>query len=154
VFIETGTDTGAGIVAAFAAGYRQVISIEIVPGSVEFFNQRIVPSVPELTVIQGDSAAQLRAITYSDVEWQTATFWLDAHDVRSTAVLRELAVLVGRTDFWGFILIDDMRLIRSGQEWAHGMREADIVDRMSGWSLKYEATPFDPKDVLVAWRDK
>jgi hypothetical protein len=152
LLIETGTDTGAGIVAAFAAGYSKVISIEIDHGSVEYWNTRIVPSVPELTVLEGDSAMWLKSLLFSDVAWQTATVWLDAHTAKETAVLRELDVLAPRADFFGYLLIDDMRLFRSGQEWAHGMKESDVVDRLAGWKTTYEATPYDPQDVLVAWR--
>jgi hypothetical protein len=152
VFIETGTDTGAGIVAALAAGYRQVVSIDIDKGAVEFWNQRMIPSVPEVTVLQGDSAQQLRALLYSDVAWQTATIWLDAHGVRETAILRELDVIAPRLDFEGFLLIDDMRLFRSKQEWAHATSEAEVLDRLAGWHMTMEPSAYDPRDVLVAWR--
>jgi hypothetical protein len=152
VFIETGTDTGAGIVAALAAGYKQVISIDVDHGAVEYWNTRIIPSVPEVSVIEGDSVQQLKALLYSDVDWKTATFWLDAHDVRSTAILRELDLLAPIKDFRGVLMVDDMRLIRSAQEWAVGMKESDVTDKLKGWTLQYEASPFDALDILVAWR--
>jgi hypothetical protein len=153
LLIESGTDVGAGIVAALAAGYTQVISIEIDKNTAEWWNSRMLPEVPEVSVIAGDSPTVIRALLCADIPWQTATFWLDAHAVgKGSALPRELDVLLAREDFRGYLLMDDMRLIRSGQEWAKGMKEDDIVSRLGGWHMTYEASPHDPKDILVAWR--
>jgi hypothetical protein len=155
LLIETGTDTGAGIVAALAAGYRKVVSIEKANGAAEWWTSRVLVGVPEVVVLAGDSAFVLPTLFGGLYEWRTATIWLDAHSPQSVPLLEELdAVAAVREEFNGILLVDDMRLIRSRTEWAVGIDESQVLGRLRGFHIEYEASQYDPRDILVAWRQQ
>jgi hypothetical protein len=155
VFIETGTDTGAGIVAALAAGYQRVISIEQDRHVVDWWRSRVVMNVPAVEVLAGDSALVLPTLFGGLEYWRTATIWLDAHSPGNVPLLAELdAIAAVQDDFDGFLLVDDMRLIRSRTEWAAGIDESQVLGRLRGFHIEYEASQYDPRDILVAWRQQ
>ncbi len=139
VLFETGTFLGNGVKLALDAGFESIYSVEIVEqyyqANVELFADR-----PEVTIIEGTSAAALDSVLRS-IE-PNILFWLDAHfpgadgglsgynDCHDEAVKFPLETEIeaihrhrrGRDDV---IIIDDLNHYETG-DFAGGQRLAQI----------------------------
>jgi hypothetical protein len=156
VFIETGTFHGNGVEMALAAGFPQVISIELSP---ELFseNQKRFKNNPKVKLFHGDSGDLMPQIL-EDIHCDI-TFWLDGHasggetacgrDI--SPILRELNAIARHPNKTHSILIDDVRLFLT-----HNFGEISLGDvAESLWAInpEYLLQRFDghvPMDVLTA----
>ena len=86
-----------------------------------------------------------------------ATIFLDAHSVpRGCPIERELLEIANRPHCVETLIIDDMRMIRGGSEWAKGMRDTEIIQKVlaidARFWIGYESDSHDPRDILIATR--
>jgi hypothetical protein len=74
-WIETGTYQGESIVAALAAGYPLIRSVEFDPALAAAARQRFAAQA-NVTILEGSSPEALPALIHAG---RSTTFWLDAH---------------------------------------------------------------------------
>jgi hypothetical protein len=117
IFVETGTGEGE-MVAAMAARFRRVVSIELDPRLAELARQRF-RHLAHVEVFEGDSEKLLPAVLADIAE--PCLFWLDAHATsfgargpRVTPILGELAAIFAHPVTGHTVLIDDARLFAVG----------------------------------------
>jgi hypothetical protein len=113
-FIETGTYLGQSLENVRPA-FERLVSIELSQELYEAACRRFA-TVPEVTLLQGDSAQRLgdaRALCAA----RPTLYWLDAHwsagntarGEENTPILQELAVIAGHASAHDVVLIDDIR---------------------------------------------
>jgi len=104
IFIETGTQTGAGVEAALFSGFEEIHSIEI---REDFYNIALknFKDNPKVHLYFGDSREVLPKILEKIKE--PATFWLDGHSQHDSPILEELDILKKHPIKNHTILIDD-----------------------------------------------
>jgi hypothetical protein len=161
VFVETGTYYGDGVIAALAAGFPKVITIEIIDTIFKDAQAKFEEILTEeersrLSMRLGSSLEMLPAVVdMLNKTGKQATFWLDAHvqgrkqpDDRHP-LAREVNLLgrLERKDH--IIMMDDLRRWRS---W--GVRHAHIGAALQRINPDYaiELLPGIIKDdVMLAW---
>ena len=154
VFIETGSWNGDGILRALGAGYDEVYSCEIEAGDYGHCVERFGKN-PRVHLENADSGEWIKRILHRLD--RPATIFLDAHSVpRGCPLARELLEITNWPQCVETIIIDDMRMLRGGSEWAKGETEIEIVRKVLAiderrW-IGYEADSHDPRDLLVATR--
>ena len=111
IFIETGSYEGDGIQFALEAGFKEIYSIEILPG---YFGKcsKIFAGYNNIHLILGDSPIVLGGILNNINE--PITFWLDAHlstlpGVVPCPLMEELDAIKRHHIKTHTILIDDLR---------------------------------------------
>ncbi len=112
IFVETGTLRGEGIACALAAGFNQVISIELSDEHFKFVDFMFGALVEHgvLTLLRGDCAELLpRVVSQLDAKGQIATFWLDAN--HETVLYPSLDAIANSRCKEHVILIDDVRIM-------------------------------------------
>ena len=104
IFVETGTQTGAGVESALFSGFEEIHSIEI---REDFYNIALkqFKDNPKVHLYLGDSRIELPKILEKIKE--PATFWLDAHSNTDSPILEELEMLKKHPIKNHTILIDD-----------------------------------------------
>jgi hypothetical protein len=124
IFIETGSYTGDGIIAALHAGFKTIYSIELS----EFYYNLCVQrygNIKGVNLVYGDSSKVLSEILQK-VD-QRCTFWLDAHfngdpkaakSEKLVPLWEELQIIANHPIKNHTIIIDDIRLLRRHEaEW-------------------------------------
>lgn len=106
-FIETGIGQGKGVRKALAAGFKNIISIEINPAKVEKFIAEFADN-DNVTIICGDSGEELGDII--DGIHSSITLWLDGHSGNKSPLFKELAAIREHMKQVPTILIDDVKL--------------------------------------------
>ncbi|MEO8649946.1 MAG: hypothetical protein ABI539_12335 [Acidobacteriota bacterium] len=126
--VETGTFRGHGVRAALAAGFEQIISIEIVEQYFDENTERF-KDFPNVEILEGHSADVLDQVA-EGIEGNVL-FWLDAHfpgadggvagfnavadeSVRCPLEKELEAIRLHRPDRNDVFLIDDLRLYEPG----------------------------------------
>jgi hypothetical protein len=127
-FFETGTFRGDGVSYATSSPFREIWSVEIVPGLAEAARRRFEQD-RRVTIIENDSLTALRqSLSKFD---GNCIFWLDAHfpgadagmtayDAAADEKLRlplplELEVIQGeRPGFHDVLILDDLRIYEDG----------------------------------------
>ena len=104
IFVETGTQTGAGIEAALFSGFEEIHSIEIRKDFYEIALKQFKDN-PKVHLYLGDSRTELPRILEKIKE--PATIWLDAHSQHDSPILEELEILKKHPIKNHTILIDD-----------------------------------------------
>ncbi|MEX1026462.1 MAG: hypothetical protein WD049_00420 [Candidatus Paceibacterota bacterium] len=159
VFLETGTHHGGAVAVALECGFERVVSIEIDPKYHAVAAKRF-ESDSRVELVLGDSALVFREVIASLNS--PATIWLDAHrhdnsiDVRSpTALIQELDVLAAYPAVAHSVLIDDVRVIRSGALWGgsiHGGLDSvlsKMLDINPNFQFRFENNRIARCDILV-----
>lgn len=160
IFIETGTNNGDGVQCALDAGFQMVVSIEFYPMARERAKRRFSGD-GRVAILQGDSAVELGR--YLTGVHEPALFWLDAHFMSGMEVsqplatpcpvLRELEAILRHQVKTHTILIDDIRVFRTGIPQWKGIRLEEIVEAVMRINPKYAvsyADGYEPFDILVA----
>jgi len=123
IFIETGTSSGVGVIAALNANFKVIHSIELA----EYYyiqSQKLFLNELDVHLYLGNSVTILPKILNNIDE--KCTFWLDAHWCGGNAggtleyivLMDELKIIANHHIKEHTILIDDMRLVRNKQaEW-------------------------------------
>jgi len=123
IFIETGTSSGDGVVAALNVGFPIIHSIEL---SEYYFDmcQKLFQDEPTVNLHLGNSLDILPKILETIKE--PCTFWLDAHwcgdrtggTLENIVLMDELRIIANHHIKEHTIIIDDMRLVRNkAVEW-------------------------------------
>lgn len=118
VLVETGTFQGA-MVRATLGSFHHIYSIELDPALAARAARRFRHS-PEVRILEGDSGRRI-ADALAEVKGP-ALFWLDAHHSggitargeRDTPLVEELDAIVRHGDPGHVVLIDDARLLGTG----------------------------------------
>jgi hypothetical protein len=114
ILVESGTYMGE-TVSAMLSEFSRIISIELDQTLFELAAKRFRSRRPQVTILQGDSAAVLPRVVSELAE--PALFWLDghysggitAHGEKESPVIEELQAILA-SEFPHVILIDDARL--------------------------------------------
>lgn len=155
-FIETGSYHGFGIGLALRSGFSKVYSIELTP---HFFHEcaGMYSHDPRVHMILGDSFYKLEELLQANPD-TPFTYWLDGHysggntgfGVKETPLLKELEVILSRKVDGELIYVDDMRLYRSFDEEVNIESIEALVKKYRPEAIThYEATEYDPQDILV-----
>jgi len=149
VFVETGTNVGAGVQTALEAGFERIISFEVIPALHDESAKRFDGNA-KVELIFGSSREKLGS-TIQDID-QKILFWLDGHEFYDIPLVDELSQIkrLSRNDH--VILIDDMRMFgRDG--WQEVTRET-VIDLVLAINPDYQLTYLDSmmggSDILVA----
>jgi len=158
VFVETGTQRGAGIAAALEAGFEDVRSVELDEG---LYNQALKRYMEDYRVMifHGDSGEVLGQMM-GDIRCP-ATVWLDAHQVHvrhcgfnrgNCPILRELDVLARHPVTEHTLLIDDYGLFEKKFPGSLTITAEDVTVAILEINPWYETRVIDygPKGILVA----
>lgn len=154
VFVETGTEKGAGVMMALEAGFDQILSMEVNP---EFHRQSMerFRHNPKVRLFVGNSG-QLMGDVIKNIN-EPITFWLDAHgETNGTPILAELETIAAHPVKTHTILVDDMRIYRERSTWARisQVSEDDVLRAVKGinpdYEIGYEDDQWDSRDILVA----
>lgn len=112
-FIETGLYQGDSLMWAWESGFQQLVSIEISKGNIKEFKKQH----PNLVVnLMHGSSADLLEDAILSVGARPILFWLDAHSVPETPVLKELSAINKHSPDC-VIMIDDVRLFGVQGNW-------------------------------------
>ena len=148
IFVETGTSNGDGLQEAINHGYDELHSIE--HDKQLFYNASIRFLKNDKVVLhQGDSTMHLWGILHNIS--QPITFWLDAHDEKTTSVMEELGAIQNHFVTNHTILIDDIRYFRNNY-WKIGLSElkGKILKINPSYKIQYVDSLLFEKDILVA----
>jgi hypothetical protein len=161
IFIETGTSSGDGVIAALNVGFSKIHSIEI---SKFYFDEskKLFRRFPNVILHFGDSTDILPKILGTINE--KCTFWLDAHycggqaggDFEHIVLMDELQIIANHHIKEHTILIDDMRLVRNKEaEWRkfpYTDKEIEecILQINSNYKIKYSSGVVE-NDILSAF---
>lgn len=156
IFVETGTETGHGCIAALAAGFTKIYSCDIQDQT--YLSGRVFYDIPEVKLYQMHSSEFLKHVIQSINGCLPDTFtrppilfWLDAHGSHETPILDELKVMKEIIHPGDVMMIDDMRIFRAHNEWAKVVFEEHVLEAVNKMGLKisYEGNRWDPRDILV-----
>lgn len=110
-FIESGTGKGDGIMLAKDYGFKYIHSIEL---DRKLFNQsyiKFLSDQPFIKLYQGFSPHCIETIlTDHSIYGKEGTFWLDAHDHKSSPIIQELDLIQTHSNKNHTIFINDRRL--------------------------------------------
>lgn len=160
VFIETGTANGKGVIAALAAGFTEIHSIELSRHYYDFSKDLFENHTDRVHLYYGNSLKELPHILRRI--HKPCTFWLDAHwcggetagKGTTIPLMKELQIIATHYIKEHTILIDDMRMIRAKteKEWL-AFTEQDLIDMLltinPAYKISYECG-VETNDVLVA----
>jgi len=147
-FVETGSYVGDGIQKAVAAGYENIISIELSEPHYNNCKKRF-DGVDSVGLVQGDSADILLP-TINEIN-EPIVFWLDGHySCGKTAkgkywspILQELDAISKHPINTHTIMIDDMRCWRvDNPEFKFG--HLDIEEKIKAINSDYQLLYFRP----------
>jgi len=151
VFVETGTLSGEGIVAALACGFKEIHSIDINQGYINAEMHRCTEN-NGVHLYCGSSDTLLPTILNKIVG--RITFWLDAHPdglltLKNTPVLGELQAIdyhmsISEPSEYPTVMLDDMRLFSHEDK----QQIESLLKRWPG-TVVFEDTLVAPKDVMV-----
>lgn len=156
IFVETGTETGHGCIAALAAGFTKIYSCDIQDRT--YLAGRVFYDIPEVKLYTMHSPDFLKMVRVSLVSLMPdmcnrppILFWLDAHGSHETPILEELKVMKEIFMPGDVMMIDDMRIFRAHNEWAKVVFEEHVLEAVNKMGLKisYEGNRWDPRDILV-----
>lgn len=160
IFIETGTSTGDGVIAALNADFPIIHSIEL---SERYFHisKKLFVNNDNVKLYLGNSVMVLPKILQNINE--RCVFWLDAHwcggptagSLDQVVLMDELKIIAGHHIKEHTVLIDDMRLVRDKTaEWkAFPYTQCDIEELLYSINSKYKITYGSgvvDDDVLIA----
>lgn len=149
VFIETGTYLGGAIDLAIKLNFREIHSVDI-SRKYEISNKEKFKNYPFVNLHYGESFIILDKILENIND--KVTFWLDAHyDIFSDVcglykcpLLQELNVIKNYTNNYHTILIDDIRMFKSTNEWNISLE--DIIKNIKLINKNYKILFVDGKD--------
>jgi len=152
-FIETGTNTGFGVLKALEAGFKHIISIDIedefVVNAKSRFNEELYPQI-KFDFWHGDSGVLMPQMI-SEIK-TPATFWLDGHSFHQIPLLKELEAIRNHHIKEHILLIDDVRMFNT-HEWDN-VGHSNIVDLVKSINKNYKITYYDSyngkNDILIA----
>lgn len=162
VFIETGTANGKGVIAALAAGFPQIHSIELSPHYYEMCKDLFENHTDRVHIHYGSSTYVLGSLLKTIKE--PCTFWLDAHWCGGKTaghngqipLMGELKLIARHPIKTHTILIDDLRLIRAKEEkeWIDfSYTEQDLINKILSINPEYKISyeyGMEVNDILVA----
>jgi hypothetical protein len=152
-FVETGTNTGFGIVKAIEAGFTNIHSIDIeqrfVDAAQKRFNEDFYPNI-NFSFYVGDSG-----IVINDVLKKLdkpATFWLDGHSFHQIPLLNELMAIKNHHIKEHILLIDDVRMFDT-YEWdnvGHNNVLELVMKINENYKISYCDSYNAKNDILIA----
>ena len=147
-FVETGTCGGGSLLKAVRGGFRQLYSIDIEEGHVEYA-RNLLRRYRNVTIVQGDSATQLWELIKGLDE--PITFWLDAHVFpphldggKNCPLLEELEQIRWHPIKTHTILIDDLACC--GKPEFDFLSAADLIRKILEINPEYQITTIDGGD--------
>ena len=153
VFVETGTESGHGVICALAAGFRLCMSCDIDQASQSNLTHHAFYGIQEVQLFTMNSVDFLTDVRErrKSITEGPILYWLDAHSATETPILMELSIIKSMVQPGDVILIDDMRIFRAHNEWARFVHEEHVVESLRGImpATRYDSDSWDPKDVLV-----
>lgn len=106
-FVETGIGQGKGVRKALAAGFKNIVSIEINEAKVNKFREEFADN-GSVVIVHGDSG-QVLSENIADIHG-SITFWLDGHFKNKSPLFKEFAAIRKHMKQVPIILIDDVKL--------------------------------------------
>jgi len=154
IFFETGTNFGEGVVKAIDAGFKKIISIDVVTEYINAANERFIESKnypnTDFQFYLGDSRKLLPEII--DKIDEPITFWLDGHEFYEIPLLDELVAIKNHKIKNHTILIDDVRMFNT-IEWnniGHDNVIKLIMEINENYKISYYDSPHGKNDILLA----
>lgn len=149
VFIETGSNIGAGIQEALDAGFRTVHSIEGLAVFYQICAKRFQGN-SHVQLYYGYSPLMLGSILLRLRE--PAVIYLDAHSIAHNPLIDELLVIRQVNSYKHVIMIDDVRMFDT-PDW-HGIKRSEamalLMEIHPGYTISYLDTVNARGDLLVA----
>ena len=145
-FIETGTNTGFGILNAVACDFKEMYFVEISRSNYNDAKARC-GHIPGVHIFLGQSDVALRDSILPNID-KPAFFWLDAHPPGgsnfSDPIKKELEAIKDHHIKSHTILIDDTSF----------MNKEELIRLLKGinesYTISYEPTPHSETEILVA----
>lgn len=159
IFLETGTFLGGGVELALECAFQKVISIEVEPKYYEIACGKFKDN-PRVELLFGDSQLLFEKVVAS--LQSTATIWLDSHSHNNTVeisspttLISELEVLAKYPQLNHTILIDDIRVVRSGELWGESVGGINnviskVMEINPEYKISFENNSIAMNDILVA----
>lgn len=165
IFFETGFYVGKRFEYALESKFEKVISIEILQKFVDDGKKKFAEQIQNGTaeIILDDSSNMKNYLTA--IKDRKILFWLDAHldNGLTTAITTpketcplfyELQAIKDVLKIKPIILIDDLRIIKSYNDWGNGYKIEDIINKIYEIDKNYVIDYLDgtiEKDILVAY---
>ena len=147
VFVETGTNIGAGTQVALDAGFKFIYTMEKLERFYLKAAERFKDSDRVLTM-HCDSPKGLRKICWAIQD--PCFFWLDAHTPSSAPLWKEISIIKSRGYREDLIVIDDCRMMRKELDWGRDTTMQQILDDLKGYEITYVDSHNAKDDILVA----
>jgi hypothetical protein len=152
VFVETGTNSGKGVENALDAGFKSVISIEIVKILYDECVKKF-EDCDNVKLIHGCSRKKLFPVIKNIKE--KMLFWLDGHEYHDIPLVEELNQIKSLKRNDHIIMIDDVRMF--GTEIWGGFQLQTVLDLIMEINPEYKISYLDSynqkNDILVATVD-
>lgn len=153
VFVETGTNIGAGTQVAFNMGFKTIFTMEKLDWLYEKAHKRFKDYVNVFTM-HCDSQQGLPIVC--NLVRDHCFFWLDAHNPSSAPLLKEIEIIKQRRDMYDRIAIDDVRIMKNPRDWGKTTTWDQLMSALDGFELRYFDSCNGREDILVAqynWYD-
>ncbi len=149
IFVETGTNSGAGVQNALDAGFDKIISIETIE-SLHRGSQERFKGNDKVTLLHGCSR-DLLLPAIKDIQGKML-FWLDGHEYHDIPLIEELSQIKSLSRNDHTILIDDVRMFKS-EDW-NGFELEPVLNAIMLINTCYNISYFDStnavNDILMA----
>ena len=150
VFVESGTNLGAGVQSALdSCRFKKIYSIEIEKDFYEAAVNRFKYN-KEVEIIYGD--ANLELPTLCGKLKEPILFFSDGHNLTDSSVIRDIECIVERHNDKDILVIDDMRIFIDEKFWAKKISFQEIVNILTenNYEISFEDTYNAKQDILVA----
>lgn len=150
VFVETGTNLGAGVQRALDSEvFKHIYSIEIEP----FFYEKAIERFrnnDKVTIIKGD-ANIIMPVLCKSIEDPIFIF-SDGHNDLDSSIRRDMEAISNRNNPKDILTIDDIRIFHTERYWAKKIKFQELVDFLTEkkYNITFEDTQNAIQDLLVA----
>jgi hypothetical protein len=149
IFVETGTNIGAGVQTALDCGFDKIISIEVIDILHQKSKERFQNN-NKVELIFGNSREKLLP-TIKHLK-NKILFWLDGHEYYDIPLVEELLQIKSLERNDHTILIDDVRMFNT-EDWGGFSKEKTIELIFSinpNYKIYYLDTYMGKDDILMA----
>ena len=161
IFIEAGTHKGGTVELALSCGFKKIYSCEPALARYEFCKDKFTKEIEQgIVYIEPKPSKDFFRDILPDIK-EESVFWLDSHKDDNVSGLEklpdcpifdELKEIKKHEIKSHVILIDDIRIFRSGVGWGRAINLIDIEKELLSINKNYKISYRDgrvPNDILV-----
>jgi hypothetical protein len=150
VFIESGTNLGAGVQSALDSDrFKKIYSIEI---EKDFYDAAIhrFKHNENVNIIFGDANVEIPMLCEKIKE--PILFFSDGHNLTDSSVIRDIQCIIKRNNKKDILAIDDIRIFIKEDLWAKKVSFQTIINLLTDntYNISFEDTYNEKQDMLIA----